>query len=356
MAQLKSDYEIVTIADFYQWFKAGTIELSAKYQRNKVWNENARSYLMDSIVRGFPIPPIFMRKRFDVDTSDTFREVIDGQQRLTAILDFLNDDLQILPSHNSEYSHKFYSSLTDQQKEEILSYKISSGIVVERKDSVIYEMFARLNSNNYMLNKQEIRNAVYWGPFKVFIYNEAAIYHDFFADNGVFGDKNFSRMDDALLMTSLSMYLLKGIVRETPKILDNIYLEYDNKFEESEAVSEQLKVTFQVIQYLFKKVSTSIYPFNKKNYFYTLFVVITEILKREDHLNNTVFSLQIFKVYPIINNFANILNELNVDEPNQLEPSRRKLLAAFKEYHVIHTTSADARKTRVEFLFRELIK
>ena len=52
----------------------------------------------------------------------------------------------------------------------MLDYEILAEVVTEKDESSIYDMFARLNSNNYVLNRQEIRNSKYWGDFKVFIY------------------------------------------------------------------------------------------------------------------------------------------------------------------------------------------
>ena len=60
--------KIIQINDILQWYDNGELELSPKYQRNSVWNEKAKSYLIDTILRGLPIPPIFMRQAIDVAT------------------------------------------------------------------------------------------------------------------------------------------------------------------------------------------------------------------------------------------------------------------------------------------------
>ena len=77
----KATSKIVQISDIVQWSSKGELDLSPKYQRNSVWNEKAKAYLMDTIIRGLPIPPIFLRQKVDINTKTTSREIIDGQQR-----------------------------------------------------------------------------------------------------------------------------------------------------------------------------------------------------------------------------------------------------------------------------------
>ena len=67
----KTTAKIITVSDLVQWFTKKELELSPKYQRNNVWNEKAKAYLIDTIVRGLPIPPIFLRQTVDVNTKTT---------------------------------------------------------------------------------------------------------------------------------------------------------------------------------------------------------------------------------------------------------------------------------------------
>lgn len=82
------------VSDFIAWAKTSTLILSPSFQRRSVWPAGAKSYLIDTIMRGFPIPIIFLRERkTNLDTLEAKREVVDGQQRIRAILTFIQPSL-----------------------------------------------------------------------------------------------------------------------------------------------------------------------------------------------------------------------------------------------------------------------
>ena len=121
----KATSKIIQISDIVQWNEKGELELSPKYQRNNVWNEKAKTYLIDTIIRGLPIPPIFLRQRIDITTKSVSREIIDGQQRIRAILEYVVDEkYAIKKSYNKEYGGKKYSDLDEDAQEAILEYEI----------------------------------------------------------------------------------------------------------------------------------------------------------------------------------------------------------------------------------------
>ena len=265
----------ITISDLVQWQKKGELSLSPKYQRNSVWNENAKSYLIDTIVRGLPIPPIFLRQSIDVPTMSTFREIIDGQQRVRTIISFVvEQSFVIKKSHNVELGGLLFSELDDEQQRDILSYEISAEVVSEKDDSLIYDMFARLNSNNIVLNKQEIRNAMYWGDFKVLVYRISKKSRDFFYNERIFADKDFSRMKDSELINSIIIMMIDGIVGETPTIIDNYYKQYDKDNLDVERIESQFDDTFKVVNDLYNNFYHEMIVFHNKNYFFTLFCVL----------------------------------------------------------------------------------
>lgn len=270
----KKSPKICEINDFLQWETNKELELSPKYQRGMVWNEKTKQYLIDTIIRGLPIPPIFMRQIIDVKTNITTRQILDGQQRLRAIIEFFNNKYKISMSHNKTYGGMYYRDLSDAVKEDFLSFQILVESINEKDDSVIYDMFSRLNTNNMALNHQELRNAKYWGEFKVLAYDLASQYRDFLIEYKVFNDRELSRMLDVELISNFIIVLIDGIVAETPKIIDNYYLKYNDVFLESDKITSEFDEIMGVIREIFDYLQDNIVCFNRKVYFYTLFACL----------------------------------------------------------------------------------
>src|SRR5262245_17599459 len=79
----------MTIADFCASHERKEITINYDYQRNPdVWPDAARSFLIETILLGFPMPKLFIRQKTDVRSKTTTKEVVDGQQRTNAILEF----------------------------------------------------------------------------------------------------------------------------------------------------------------------------------------------------------------------------------------------------------------------------
>ena len=150
--------------------------VSPEYQRRPVWGLKNQMLLIDSLARGVPIGAITLyvdsEKGYDVF------EVIDGKQRLSAILAFLNDSLSIKTSLVSStaldedefnieqdevtntFHNKHFSNLDMPERMRIHQYKVPIFVVRGERTAAI-RAFARMNSNTYTLKPQEIRNAFY---------------------------------------------------------------------------------------------------------------------------------------------------------------------------------------------------
>src|SRR5262245_39939894 len=107
------DSRTYSINDFLEWDRNKQLLLNPKFQRRNVWTDRAKSFLMDTILRGKPIPKIFIRQSINPTTKASLREVVDGQQRLRTILSYLNDGFTINKRHNGQYGGFFFSQLGD---------------------------------------------------------------------------------------------------------------------------------------------------------------------------------------------------------------------------------------------------
>lgn len=351
----KKSPKIVQINDILQWYENDELELSPKYQRNSVWNEKAKSYLMDTIVRGLPIPPIFMRQSIDVATKKTYREIIDGQQRLRAITEFVDNVYPISKSHNERYGGLYYKDLEEDVQEIILDYDIFVEVINEKDDPVIYDMFARLNTNNCVLNRQEIRNSKYWGEFKVTAYNMAAEYRDILYKNKIFSDKQFSRMDDVELISILLNLFLVGIESDTPTSIDKVYANYDKKFDEYEEIKPKFDVIMRKIEDIYDYLNGNVRCFTSKVYFYTLFAALLHQMygiRNCDIYRNTLFSYEKIddNMQILLEHITEFEGEFN--ECVNFEDKKNRLYVAFSDFaknHRSRTTNKTERTERIKF-------
>jgi hypothetical protein len=349
--------KIVQISDIVQWSSKGELDLSPKYQRNSVWNEKAKAYLMDTIIRGLPIPPIFLRQKVDINTKTTSREIIDGQQRIRAIIEYVVDEKYALKKqHNKSYGNKKYSDLDPETQEDILEYEILAEVVTEKDEGLIYDMFARLNSNNYVLNKQELRNSKYWGDFKVLVYNLASKYRDFFLSYGLLSDNDCTRMRDAELITSMVILLVEGVVSETPQFVDKLYEKFDESFAEDTVVENKFIEAMDIIVGVYSYFEGNLGCLSNKNYFFTFYSVIIHQMfgiKGLGIQRNVIFDKGAIAdhadaLYAACANFLNDYTSKVSDIPvgRTIQPE----WGEFKKNHSMRTTSKNERTSRISFM------
>lgn len=347
--------KIVQINDILQWYENDELELSPKYQRNSVWNEKAKSYLMDTILRGLPIPPIFMRQSIDVATKKTFREIIDGQQRLRAITEYIDNKYPVSKTHNEKYGGMYYKDLNEEIQEQILDYDIFVEIISEKEDAVIYDMFARLNTNNCVLNRQEIRNSKFWGEFKVAAYNTAAEYRELLYENKIFNDKQFSRMDDVELISILLNLFIEGVVSDTPTSIDKLYAKYDKNFDDFRDIKYKFDSVMKQVIYIYDYLNGNIRCFSSKVYFYTLFASLLHQMYGIRDIN--IYRSELFSSSNIdcnkdklIDRIVQFENEYDAcinqnDEDNDLYTA----FLMFAKNHRSRTTNRNERIERIQF-------
>jgi hypothetical protein len=155
------DWTISTLRDKYE---RGQINLQPHYQREYVWalRPELPSRLIESLLLHIPIPPLYFVR---LDTGRI--EVVDGQQRLTTLIQFVTNQFRLQKLQKiSSLNGKVFKELSEQDQERIMDAPIRS-IVIDAgtNHELRYEIFERLNRGAMALNEQEIRNCVYRGLF-----------------------------------------------------------------------------------------------------------------------------------------------------------------------------------------------
>lgn len=134
--------------------------LNPDFQRKDVWKGKQRSELIESILMGIPIPIMYL-----FETADGRKQVVDGRQRITTIINYLNNefslrDLKILHDLNGSRFRDLDKKLQGIFEDYQLHVYVIQPPTPER---VKYDIFDRVNRGGTRLNNQEMRNALYGG-------------------------------------------------------------------------------------------------------------------------------------------------------------------------------------------------
>lgn len=240
------------IADFLDWHKEKRLELNPNFQRGSVWTPAARSYLIDSILRKLPIPKVYLRTKIDVATKKTVREVVDGQQRLRAIIEFA-DDKFALTKRAAEFVGAKYTTLSPDLQESFLGYPIAVDQLLNSSDTDVLEVFSRLNSYSVALNPAEKRHAKFQGDLKWQIRKASTDWAGLWETFSILTTRDRVRMQDDSLVAEMLSYLLEGVGDGAQTDIDALYKRHDEDFS---AEDPSLKNLYLVLNY----VSTALAP------------------------------------------------------------------------------------------------
>jgi len=171
----------------------GQLNLSPGFQRKSVWKEKDRKKLIDSIIRGYPLPAIFLYKRVDEKTGDFIFDVIDGKQRLESIFLFLKNKFSV----KIEGETILYRNLIRQRKQNFIKDYNLNIVFVEGDFDAIIDLFVRINSTGKALSKDECSKAKYYqSHFLKAAHDLSKSLNKKFDENDIFSDTDVSRMKD----------------------------------------------------------------------------------------------------------------------------------------------------------------
>lgn len=275
-----------SFGDFLSWQKTNGLQLSPSFQRRSVWTKAQKSYFVDTVYRGLPVPILFLRERTDVETLSTLREVIDGQQRLRTLLSYVDlsclpdsgerDDFTVQNKHNPEIQGKPFSDLTAAQKRRILAYQFSVHVLPnDTSDSEVLSIFARMNSTGSKLNDQELRNANYFGEFKILSYDLAHANLNRWRQWSIFSELDIAKMKEVEFTSSLLITALDGLFEKTQPNIEKYYKLHDESFPRKETASARFNSTMGAIESYFGEIISSSVFSNSSMFLQLFYLVMT---------------------------------------------------------------------------------
>lgn len=137
------------MSDILSDIKRKRLVISPHFQRNFVWRATHKVDFIDTILRGLPFPQIFLAKGdVNIDMMAVNSCVVDGQQRLNAILSFVRGDFAV--------DGRYYSELSNPEKEQFIRYEVPViELDMKHDDPAVIDIFKRLNRTFYALSAIE---------------------------------------------------------------------------------------------------------------------------------------------------------------------------------------------------------
>lgn len=350
------EYDLDTIV---RRVKNGLIKLDPDYQRKHRWTNDVSSRLIESLILNIPIPTIYLSQDFDADEeleeNISRFSVVDGQQRLTAIIEFLENrlrlsEMEVLKDLNDFSYEELPGFLKRRLDERTLKFlRIDSTL----DSQVKYDIFERLNTGSVKLEAQELRNAVYRGKFNNFI-KKLSLDESYMAIlqiNSSDREKNkkVEKMEDVeLILRFLSFYkggykLYKPNMKE---FLSTSMREMDQQFTK-EKFKEMLIVFLLTVRLI--KETLDKYPFAKLKY--AGLEEDTQRFTYASRFNTAVFdAVTIAFADEIILKYADIEKEfVNLDELYEDSCDYSNKPIDFPEFEKFYTTFYENIKSKVNF-------
>lgn len=132
----------------------GRLDIRPPYQREFIYDEKKRAAVITTVKKRFPLNVMYWAKRDD--DAEVPYEVMDGQQRTISICQYVNGEFA--------YDFQYFHNLTPQEQDDILDYELMV-YVCSGTDKEKLDWFETINIAGEKLTNQELRNAVYAGPF-----------------------------------------------------------------------------------------------------------------------------------------------------------------------------------------------
>lgn len=238
----------LTISEFFDNYEQKKYNFEVEYQRkSNVWSEDKKSFLIDSILKNYPMPPIFMRPNVDNSTGKTKYDIVDGKQRLESIISFIKNDIpitsyfyedDIFDNGNNEIekelSGKFFEEIKDDSRfkdyiKQFWTYSINIDYLYEGNINLISNIFDRLNRNGEPLNPQELRNAKYHSTNLLHVI-KALAENPYWTER--FDRLKKERMEYEEFVSELFFLTAENeLIDSSPNIINELYEKYSSRSE-----------------------------------------------------------------------------------------------------------------------------
>lgn len=273
-----------TIHEIYSNIVDNRLDLAPIFQRKFVWTQAHQEQFIETIQKGLPFPEIYIAEgEFDYTEMKPSQIVVDGQQRLTTIKNYIDGKI------NNCKIIKDYNNLTEDEKRIFVSYQLVVRNLGNIDDTTIREIFRRINLTKFKLEDIEIHNAVYDGQF----IQSAKELLDILTSQGfeleeVFHQSELTRMADLHFILMVLSTLEKGYFN-LDKELERCIAEFNEEYPSKEDRKEKIIDSFNVIKNLELNQDSIWY---RKSNFFTLIVELSLATKYPENLKDRLLEFE----------------------------------------------------------------
>jgi hypothetical protein len=160
-----------------------------------------------------------------------YREIIDGQQRLRAVFDFVRGRYRLSRTLEAPWAGMAFKDLQEADADRLMMYKFHAFQYDNVDDPTILEIFARINTYSVALSRQELRNGKYFGVFKSAMYELSREHLEFWRSSRLFSEVGIARMQEVEFVSELSILLMDGL-QDKKASVDSFYANLDDEWNE----------------------------------------------------------------------------------------------------------------------------
>jgi hypothetical protein len=284
-----------SISNLVGKIKRKELVLQPEFQRKFVWTPKHMESFIKTILDGYPFPEVYLsQKGIDFETLTTQNVVVDGQQRLTTIMAYIDG------FGTFEKNIPKFHDLSDSDKVDFLNYDVIIRDLKDTDKDVIIDIFNRINSTKFVLNSIEINNALYDGEF---ISTAKNILSDL-ADNKfrfeILSDTEINRMADLQFIL-----LVMSTLEEDGYFTGNNEIEkYISSYNDEYLNSDLMKSTLvsKLLEISNSDLAIDTIWFRKSNFF----TLLVETVKNNVSINNNLVNLNKFSEDVLLNKKENV--------------------------------------------------
>ena len=233
-----------SVSNVVEQYRSKDMFVDNSFQRRLVWTERQKVRLIETILIGYPMPEVYLwQQPADADTGKQQTSIVDGQQRITAMSQFVSNEWKLTRSYldfpEADYADRTWKELPTALKQAFWDYVVTVRTIPSTVSAEqIKDIFKRLNETDRSLNPQELRNAEFNGCFIKLAEEIADL--PAFSQLDIFTDHQIRRMADIQFVSGMLMFLRRGLLEESLKTINETYDIYNDTYEESQQDKEAI--------------------------------------------------------------------------------------------------------------------